>query len=197
MMGIDVRKILMPIATLLAAIQLVGVVCAGRVLADDTVISYDGNARFVALGISKAIVIQLPTAVADVLVADPTIVTAIAKTDRQVYIIGLSVGQTNVYFFDGKGRQIDGLNIAVTTRNEQAELQNYHSPADTVLVYYGPAVSEVGSSQAQAPYGFFLTYSCTPFRCLSVSQPGADQPPGTQNINITGNGAGSVVVPGK
>ena len=43
-MGIDVRKILMPIATLLAAIQLVGVVCAGRVLAGEMrVISSDAN----------------------------------------------------------------------------------------------------------------------------------------------------------
>jgi hypothetical protein len=53
-MGTQLRRILMPIATLFVAIPLIGVLCTGRVLAGEMkVISSDANARFVALGISK------------------------------------------------------------------------------------------------------------------------------------------------
>jgi hypothetical protein len=189
-MGTQLRRILMPIATLFVAIPLIGVLCTGRVLAGEMkVISSDANARFVALGISKAIVIDLPTAVTDVLVADPSIVAAVVKSERRVYVIGAAVGQTNVYFFDASGRQIDGLNVAVLTHSEQAELETYPFPAQTVMVYLG--------GLAAPSFGVFVTWSCTPFRCVFAGQPGVDQPPGTQNINITGNAGGSVIVPPK
>ena len=33
---------------------------------------------------------------------------------RRAYIIGIEVGQTNVFFFDAEGKQIAGFDIAVT-----------------------------------------------------------------------------------
>ena len=48
------------------------------------------------------------------MVADPKIATAVVRSKRRVFIIGAQVGQTNMYFFDADGRQIGGLDIAVT-----------------------------------------------------------------------------------
>src|SRR5690349_14906535 len=74
----------------------------------------DSSSRFVPLGVGKSVVIDLPRDIKDVLVADPTIANAVVRSARRAYIIGAKVGQTNVYFFDAEGRQIGGLDIAVT-----------------------------------------------------------------------------------
>jgi pilus assembly protein CpaC len=74
----------------------------------------DATSRFVPLGIGKSVVIDLPRDIKDVLVADPKIANAVVRSTRRAYIIGAAVGQTNVYFFDAEGRQIGGLDIAVT-----------------------------------------------------------------------------------
>jgi pilus assembly protein CpaC len=70
--------------------------------------------RFVALGIGKSVVIDLPRDAKDVLVANPAIANAVVRSTRRAYLIGVAVGQTNVFFFDGEGRQIAGFDIAVT-----------------------------------------------------------------------------------
>ena len=72
------------------------------------------NARFLALGIGKSIVIDLPRDIKDVLVADPKIATAVIRTAQRAYIIGAAVGQTNIVFFDSAGQQIAAYDIAVT-----------------------------------------------------------------------------------
>ena len=46
--------------------------------------------------------------------ADPTVANAVIRSSRRAYIIGVKVGQTNIFFFDAEGRQIGGLDIAVT-----------------------------------------------------------------------------------
>ena len=74
----------------------------------------DKAAQFVPLGVSKSIVIDLPGDIKDVLVADPKIANAVVRTSRRAYIIGVAVGQTNVYFFDAEGRQLMAFDIAVT-----------------------------------------------------------------------------------
>jgi pilus assembly protein CpaC len=74
----------------------------------------EGTSRFVPLGIGKSIAIDLPADIKDVLVADPKIANAVIRTSRRVYIIGVTIGQTNIFFFDGEGRQIAGFDIAVT-----------------------------------------------------------------------------------
>jgi pilus assembly protein CpaC len=74
----------------------------------------EAQSRFVALGIGKSIVIDLPRDVKDVLVADPKTANAVIRSTRRAYLIGVAVGQTNVYFFDSEGKQIAGFDIAVT-----------------------------------------------------------------------------------
>src|ERR1700720_633714 len=70
--------------------------------------------RFIPLGIGKSVVVDLPRDVKDVLVADPKIANAAVRTVRRAYLIGVAVGQTNIYFFDAEGRQLAGFDIAVT-----------------------------------------------------------------------------------
>jgi pilus assembly protein CpaC len=74
----------------------------------------EAHSRFVALGIGKSIVIDLPRDIKDVLVADPKTANAVIRTARRAYLIGVAVGQTNVFFFDAEGKQIAGFDIAVT-----------------------------------------------------------------------------------
>jgi pilus assembly protein CpaC len=71
------------------------------------------NARFLALGIGKSIVIDLPRDIKDVLVADPKIANAVIRSSQRAYIIGAAVGQTNIVFFDSAGQQIAAYDIAV------------------------------------------------------------------------------------
>ncbi len=71
------------------------------------------NARFLSLGIGKSIVIDLPRDIKDVLVADPKIANAVVRSSQRAYIIGASVGQTNIVFFDSAGQQIAAYDIAV------------------------------------------------------------------------------------
>jgi pilus assembly protein CpaC len=74
----------------------------------------DKAAQFIPLGVSKSIVVDLPGDIKDVLVADPKIANAVVRTSRRAYIIGVAVGQTNVYFFDAEGKQLMAFDIAVT-----------------------------------------------------------------------------------
>jgi pilus assembly protein CpaC len=69
--------------------------------------------RFLALGIGKSVVIDLPREVKDVLVADPKIANAVVRSAQRAYIIGSAVGQTSVVFFDAAGQQVANYDIAV------------------------------------------------------------------------------------
>lgn len=74
----------------------------------------EGTSRFVPLGIGKSVAIDLPRDIKDVLVADPKVANAVVRSSRRVYMIGVTVGQTNIFFFDADGKQIAGFDIAVT-----------------------------------------------------------------------------------
>jgi pilus assembly protein CpaC len=74
----------------------------------------DKSAQPMSLGVGKSVVVDLPADIKDVLVADPKIANAVVRTSRRAYIIGVAIGQTNVYFFDSEGRQLMGFDIAVT-----------------------------------------------------------------------------------
>jgi pilus assembly protein CpaC len=72
------------------------------------------NAQPLSLGIGKSVVIDLPRDIKDVLVADPKIANAVVRSSQRAYIIGATVGQTNIVFFDAAGQQIAAYDIAVT-----------------------------------------------------------------------------------
>jgi pilus assembly protein CpaC len=76
-------------------------------------IAASAKMRFLALGVGKSVVIDLPRDVKDVLVADPKIANAVVRSAQRAYIIGAAVGQTNVVFFDADGQQVAAYDIAV------------------------------------------------------------------------------------
>jgi len=75
--------------------------------------SASAKVRFLALGIGKSVIVDLPRDAKDVLVADPKIATAVIRSPQRAYIIGATVGQTNVVFFDSDGQQIAAYDIAI------------------------------------------------------------------------------------
>lgn len=78
------------------------------------VVGSEASSRQVSLGVGKAVVIDLPADVKDVLVADPAIANAVVRSARRAYMIGVKQGQTSIFFFDADGRQMAGFDIAVT-----------------------------------------------------------------------------------
>jgi pilus assembly protein CpaC len=77
------------------------------------VASSSAKTRFLALGVGKSVIVDLPRDVKDVLVADPKIANAVVRSAQRAYIIGAAVGQTNVVFFDADGQQVASYDIAV------------------------------------------------------------------------------------
>jgi len=51
------------------------------------------------------------------------------RSARRAYIIGVKVGQTNVYFFDADGNQIGGLDIAVRAQPQWHPCSHQADPA--------------------------------------------------------------------
>lgn len=69
--------------------------------------------KSIVLPLNKAAIVDLPRSTVDVLVSQPSIVDAVVRSPRRVYLLGLEVGETNAFFFDAEGRQILNLEIQV------------------------------------------------------------------------------------
>lgn len=69
--------------------------------------------RPVMLGVGKSLSIDLARDARDVIVANPAIANAVVRSARRVFLIGVAVGQTNVFFLDAEGRQIASYDIEV------------------------------------------------------------------------------------
>jgi len=108
------------VAALLVAWCIVPRALAGNVVFNSPptqtvhVAASDFESQPLTLGLGKSVVIDLSRDVKDVLVADPKIANAVVRSSRRAFIIGSTVGQTNVFFFDAEGKQIAGFDIAVT-----------------------------------------------------------------------------------
>jgi pilus assembly protein CpaC len=105
------------------------------------------NARSLALGIGKSVVIDLPRDIKDVLVADPKIANAVVRSAQRAYIIGATVGQTNIVFFDSAGQQIAAYDIAVTRdlNGVRAALKQTMPNSDIRIEGVGDGVMLTGS----------------------------------------------------
>ena len=106
------------------------------------------NARFLALGIGKSIVIDLPRDIKDVLVADPKIANAVVRSAQRAYIIGAAIGQTNIVFFDSAGQQIAAYDIAVKRdlNGVRAALKQTLPNADIQIEGVGDGVMLTGTA---------------------------------------------------
>ncbi|HEY3893225.1 MAG TPA: type II and III secretion system protein family protein [Bradyrhizobium sp.] len=120
-----------------------------RAAAPAVPVAADGqmNARFLALGVGKSIVIDLPRDIKDVLVADPKIANAVVRSAQRAYIIGAAVGQTNIVFFDAAGQQIAAYDIAVKRdlNGVRAALKQTMPNADIQIEGVGDGVMLSGS----------------------------------------------------
>jgi pilus assembly protein CpaC len=95
--------------------------------------------RFLALGIGKSVIIDLPRDAKDVLVADPKIANAVIRSPQRAYIIGAAVGQTNVVFFDADGQQIAAYDIAI-----KRDLNGVRAALQQILPNAGIQIEGVG-----------------------------------------------------
>src|SRR6202142_3959626 len=149
------------LATLVIA---TGLAPSGPVLATDArvpvlkVAASEGTSRFIPLGVGKSVAIDLPADIKDVLVADPKIANAVIRSSRRVYMIGVTIGQTNIFFFDADGKQIAGFDIAVTRdlNGVRAALKQTMPDSDIRIEGVGDGIMLSGSAanaaEAQQAY---------------------------------------------
>ena len=118
----------------------------------------EATSRFIPLGIGKSVAVDLPADIKDVLVADPKIANAVIRSSRRVYIIGVTVGQTNIFFFGADGKQIAGFDIAVKRdlNGVRGALKQTMPGADIRIegVADGVMLSGSASSAAEAQQAF-------------------------------------------
>ncbi len=112
----------------------------------------EATSRFIPLGIGKSVVIDLPADIKDVLVADPKIANAVVRSARRAYMIGVAIGQTNIFFFDAEGRQIAGFDIAVTRdlNGLRAALKRTMPNSDIHIEGIGEGIMLSGSAASAA-----------------------------------------------
>lgn len=121
----------------------------------------EATSRSIPLGIGKSVAIDLPADIKDVLVADPKIANAVVRSSRRVYMIGVAVGQTNIFFFDADGKQIAGFDIAVTRdlNGVRAALKQTMPDADIHIEGVGAdgiMISGSAASAAESQHAFDL-----------------------------------------
>src|SRR6185437_7677839 len=126
----------------------------------------EATSHFIPLGIGKSVAIDLPADIKDVLVADPKIANAVIRSSRRVYMIGVAVGQTNIFFFDANGHQIAGFDIAVTRdlNGVRAALKQSFPDADIRIEGVGKEgvmLSGTAASPAEAQHAFDLASQLT------------------------------------
>src|ERR1044072_2559873 len=111
------------------------------------VVGSDSGSRFGQLGIGKPGVVALPRDIKDVVVAEPKFANAVVRSTRRAYLIGVAVGQTNIYFFDAEGKQIAGFDVAVTRdlNGVRAMLQKLFPNSDVRVDGVGEGVMLSGS----------------------------------------------------
>ena len=114
-------------------------VVASDYAATPVVVAGGQKARFLALGVGKSVVIDLPRDVKDVLVADPKIANAVIRSAQRAFIIGAAVGQTSIVFFDTDGQPIASYDIAV-----KRDLNGVRAALRQTLPYAGIQIEGIG-----------------------------------------------------
>jgi pilus assembly protein CpaC len=111
----------------IAALALIAVPAIGKShhtvarASDDTTphvvkVATNGNGpvhRQLTLPLNKAVVVELDADARDVLVSDPSIVDAVVRAPRRIFLLGQKIGEANAFFFDAQGRQLLAVDIRV------------------------------------------------------------------------------------
>lgn len=137
---------------LVLAALLLGPQMSPAVAADSAYMGSAGGGRVVSIGIGKSYVVDLPANAAEVLVADPKVANAVVRSARKAYVIGITLGETDIIFFDAQGNQIDSLAVSVARdmspirNNIQSSIPNASVSANAV----GDSVMLTGSVRSPA-----------------------------------------------
>jgi len=133
--------------------------------------------RPLALDLNKSQVVRLNRPARDVLVANPAIADVLLRSPDTAFVIAKKVGETNVYFLDAEGRQIDAVDINVAFDSaavaqalrralpaEQIEV----STANQSIVLTGAVASQQTADNAQQVARQFVTDDRAIVNLLSV-----------------------------
>lgn len=100
--------------TLIAALMLINLSAVAAVPSGTTVSSDKQNKDpTLILTVGKAEVLEVKGPVADILIANATIVDVTAIQSDKLYLVGLNIGDTNVMTLDDEGNVLDRLNVHV------------------------------------------------------------------------------------
>lgn len=69
--------------------------------------------KVINLGLNKSMVIDLPEDIRDVLVSNPQVADAVVRSNRKIYLIGMAVGEANVFLFGDGNRQLAHFELVV------------------------------------------------------------------------------------
>ncbi|WP_370676529.1 type II and III secretion system protein family protein [Pleomorphomonas sp. PLEO] len=142
----------------------------------------DIDGRVINLGLNKSMVIDLPEDIRDVLVSNPTIADAVVRNNRKIYLIGMSVGEANVFLFGAGNRQIAHFELVigrdtVGLENTLAQVvPGSHIKAQSLgdsLVLSGTATSPEAAATAANIAGKFVGSPEKVINSISIS--GSDQ----------------------
>lgn len=134
--------------------------------------------EMLTLTVGKADVVALGEKVSDVLVSDPDIVEVGPAKDKQLYLIGAAVGDTNVLVFDEAGGLIKQIAVHVkadTSKLEAAIKEQFPNEKITVdaigdrITLNGTATSADVAARARDLASRFVTAQQTVVNNLSVS----------------------------
>jgi hypothetical protein len=115
--------------------------------------SSDETARFVPLGIGKSVVIDLPRDIKDVLVSDPKIANAVARSSRKSTSRGVAIGQTKSF----SSMPMISRSAGLTSRSlanlngVRAALKRYLPGEDVYIEGVGDGVSLCGNVAVASP----------------------------------------------
>jgi pilus assembly protein CpaC len=133
----------------------------------------------ISLALNKAAVVELDLDARDVVVANPEIVDAVVRTPKRIFIMALKIGQTNVIFLDGEGKQIATLEVFVGSDvadlNDQIARQlkgakvRVEALNDNVVLN-GTVTSPQQASQAQEMATRFAGAATKVVNALSIEQ---------------------------
>jgi pilus assembly protein CpaC len=106
-----------------------------------------GGSHALPIVLNKSRAIQLPAGVADIIVANPQIADIVVRTPGLAYVLGKQVGETNIVFVDGAGRQAGSVDVSVTVDVEgiQTALRRAFPTESVELVPANQAVALRGS----------------------------------------------------
>jgi len=146
----------------------------------------------ISVGAGKSVMVQFPTPLKDVLVADPGRMDAVVQSTNQVFLIAKSPGTTNAFFFDNTGQQVLTLEVAIGADVGALEtlLRRFLPGSNVVVETAGKALVLTGS--VRTPIDSSRAADIAKEFAKSVSGTFADQ--GQVSTAPGANGASSVNV---